>query len=94
MCIRDRTRVGSLSGAVGEITGGTGRAPGAAVQGLDGGMAGLVEALVARIELLGSEVRTATPVERLDRDGDRWIVRAVESEEPGEQGQDLSLIHI
>ena len=85
------TRVGSLSGAVAEITGGTGRAPGAAVQGLDGGMAGLVDALVARIELLGSEVRTATPVARLDRDGDRWIVRAVEPEATGEQGEKAPL---
>nr|MBS1899843.1 FAD-dependent oxidoreductase [Actinomycetota bacterium] len=84
------TRVGSLSGAVAEITGGAGRAPGAAVQGLDGGMAGLVDALVARIELLGSEVRTATPIERLDRDGERWIVRAVESGEPGEQGEEVA----
>ena len=84
------TRVGSLSGAVAEITGGAGRAPGAAVQGLDGGMAGLVDALVARIELLGSEVRTATPIERLDRDGERWIVRVVESGEPGEQGEEVA----
>jgi len=73
------TRAGSLSGAVAEITGGAERAPGAAVQGLEGGMAGLVDALVARIELRGSEVRTAAPVEALDRDGDGWTVRVAES---------------
>ncbi|MDQ4213369.1 protoporphyrinogen/coproporphyrinogen oxidase [Microbacterium sp. ASV81] len=69
------TRAGSLSGAVTELTGGSERAPGAAVQGLSGGMTALVDGLVARIELLGSEVRTASPVEALDRDGDAWIVR-------------------
>ncbi len=73
------TRAGSLSGAVAELTGGSERAPGAAVQGLEGGMAGLVDALVARIELLGSEVRTAAPVEALYRDGDGWTVRVAES---------------
>lgn len=69
------TRAGSLSGAVAEITGGSGRAPGAAVQGLAGGMSGLTDALIARIELLGSEVRTASPVESLERDDDGWAVR-------------------
>jgi len=69
------TRAGSLSGAVAEITGGSGRAPGAAVQGLSGGMSGLADALIARIELLGSEVRTASPVESLERDDDGWAVR-------------------
>lgn len=78
------TRAGSLSGAVAEITGGSGRAPGAAVQGLEGGMSGLVDALVARIELLGSEVRTGAPVEGLSRDDDGWTVRVAEQEqEPG-----------
>ncbi|MGN8025385.1 protoporphyrinogen/coproporphyrinogen oxidase [Microbacterium sp. 22242] len=72
------TRAGSLSGAVTEVTGGAERAPGAAVQGLSGGMSALVDALTARIELLGSEVRTAAPVEALERDGDGWIVRTAE----------------
>ncbi|MBS1698465.1 MAG: protoporphyrinogen oxidase, partial [Actinobacteria bacterium] len=72
------TRSGSLSGAVSEITGGSERAPGSAVLGLDGGMSGLVDALVARIELLGSAVRPGSTVTGLDRDGDRWIVRVVE----------------
>ena len=72
------TRAGSLSGAVAEITGGSGRAPGAAVQGLAGGMSGLVDALIARIELLGSEVRTGVPVERLSRDDDGWTVQVAD----------------
>ncbi len=69
------TRAGSLSGAVAEITGGAQRAPGAAVQGLAGGMSELVDGLIARIELLGSEVRTASPVDALGRDGESWIVQ-------------------
>jgi len=73
------TRTGSLSGAVAEITGGSGRAPGAAVQGLAGGMSGLVDALIARIEMLGSEVRAAAPVEALERDDDGWTVRVADS---------------
>jgi protoporphyrinogen/coproporphyrinogen III oxidase len=72
------TRAGSLSGAVAEITGGSGRAPGAAVQGLAGGMSGLVDALLARIEMLGSEVRTGAPVEGLSRDDDGWTVRVAD----------------
>ncbi|GAA4488502.1 protoporphyrinogen/coproporphyrinogen oxidase [Microbacterium panaciterrae] len=77
------TRTGSLSGAVTEVTGGAGRAPGAAVQGLSGGMSALVDGLIARLELLGSEVRTASPVERLERDADGWIVRVGSVPEPG-----------
>ncbi|WP_236602445.1 protoporphyrinogen/coproporphyrinogen oxidase [Microbacterium sp. 8M] len=82
------TRAGSLSGAVAELTGGSGRAPGAAVQGIDGGMAGLVDALIARIELLGSELRTAAPVERLDRDGEGWCVHLDPSATPIENDDD------
>ncbi|MBS1907637.1 MAG: FAD-dependent oxidoreductase [Actinobacteria bacterium] len=74
------TRSGSLSGAVAEITAGSARTPGAAVQGLSGGMSGLVDALVARLEVLGSEVRTGEPVEALERDGDAWIVRIADPE--------------
>ena len=79
------TRAGSLSGAVAELRadaaakagGGAGdRRPGAAVQGLDGGMAVLVDALLDRLALLGAEVRTGTPVTGLGRDGDAWTVRA------------------
>ncbi|MBS1673812.1 MAG: FAD-dependent oxidoreductase [Actinobacteria bacterium] len=84
------TRAGSLSGAVAEITGGSGKAPGAAVQGLAGGMATLVDALVARIELLGSEVRTDAPVQRIERDGDRWIVHAATATEPESAPQSAS----
>jgi len=84
------TRTGSLSGAVAELradaaakAGATqDRRPGAAVQGLDGGMAVLVDALLERLALLGAEVRTGMPVTALDRDGDAWTVRA----EPPAQG--------
>jgi len=78
------TRAGSLSGAVAEITGGSGKAPGAAVQGLAGGMSGLVDALVARIEMLGSEVRTSAQVEALERDDAGWTVRLAEQEQEQE----------
>ncbi|MFB7842929.1 protoporphyrinogen/coproporphyrinogen oxidase [Microbacterium sp. NPDC056052] len=74
------TRTGSLSGAVAEITGGSGRAPGAAVQGLAGGMSSMVDALIARIELLGSEVRTGAPVEGLARADDGWTVLVADPE--------------
>lgn len=79
------TRAGSLSGAVAEITGGSGKAPGAAVQGLTGGMSGFVDALIARIELLGSEVRTGAQVEALERDDLGWTVRLAEQEQEQEQ---------
>lgn len=80
------TRVGSLSGAVAVIRGdGAGKTPGAAVQGLDGGMSTLVDALVARLGLLGAEVRTEAGVEALERTDRGWIVRPESSaEEPAE----------
>ncbi|MDR6866887.1 oxygen-dependent protoporphyrinogen oxidase [Microbacterium resistens] len=77
------TRVGSLSGAVAELraenaakAGASAEAkrPGAAVQGIDGGMAVLVDALVDRLGTLGAEVRTDHPVTALERDGDAWLV--------------------
>ncbi len=47
---------------------------------LEGGMAGLVEALVAGLEARGVDLRTSSPVEGLARDGDGWVATG-----PGEQ---------
>lgn len=82
------TRAGSLSGAVASLRADAARktaaprsgaeparAPGAAVRGIDGGMAVLVDALVARLGVLGSEVRTGSTVVGLARDADAWVVR-------------------
>ncbi|OAN33073.1 protoporphyrinogen/coproporphyrinogen oxidase [Microbacterium sp. H83] len=78
------TSVGSLSGAVQALREeGAARAaeakakalsPGAAVEGLDGGMAVLVEALVADIEKLGGVVRTGVAVSALATAGSGWSV--------------------
>ena len=80
------TSVGSLSGAVQALREqGAARAaqaqvaaqaPGAAVEGLEGGMTVLVEALVADIEKLGGVVRTGARVTRIASSGDGWVVRA------------------
>lgn len=81
------TRVGSLSGAVqalrDESAARTSRsaaadepakAPGAAVEGLDGGMFVLVDALVADLERLGADVRTASPVHEVVVTSGTWRV--------------------
>lgn len=73
------TRTGSLSGAVAALRDeGAARAaakkPGAAVEGLDGGMTVLVDALLADLENFRVEVRTSSPVRTIGRDGDGWIV--------------------
>jgi len=81
------TRVGSLSGAVqvlrDEGAARAAKAPGSAVEGLDGGMSVLVDALVADLRELGAEVRTHAPVVDLARDGASWRVtvgRTVDAE--------------
>ena len=56
------TRAGSLSGAVTLLRDGRTGAPGSAVEGIDGGMSRLVDALAARLEELGAEIRLSTPV--------------------------------
>lgn len=70
------TRTGSLTGAVAELRGERQVAPGGAVAGIEGGIARLVDALVARLEDLGVEVRTEAPVTGIApaEDG-RWSVR-------------------
>ncbi len=80
------TRVGSLSGAVQVLRDdaaaraaearAAAKTPGAAVEGLDGGMAVLTDALVADIETLGGIVRTGVRVAAIDRSGDGWSVRS------------------
>ncbi|MEV7610585.1 FAD-dependent oxidoreductase [Microbacterium sp. NPDC089320] len=86
------TRVGSLSGAVQAMrqesaaraakargavgAAGPALAPGAAVEGLDGGMTVLIEALVADIEKLGGVVRTGMRVTELSRSAETWTVKA------------------
>lgn len=71
--------VGSLSGAVQALreesaSRAAQQAPGAAVEGIEGGMAVLVDALVADIEKLGGVVRTGVRVTRIEKSGDAWRV--------------------
>ncbi|ALX65817.1 protoporphyrinogen/coproporphyrinogen oxidase [Microbacterium sp. XT11] len=73
------TRVGSLSGAVQVLrdeNAARRTTPGAAVEGLDGGMSGLVDALVGDLEKLGARVRTGVAVHEVRRDGDTWTIIA------------------
>lgn len=76
------TRTGSLSGAVGQLRGGATATPGAAVQGLAGGMTRLVDALRARLEDLGADLRTDMPVQSIERDGDGWLIVADPADSP------------
>jgi oxygen-dependent protoporphyrinogen oxidase len=78
------TRTGSLSGAVADLRGGRTSAPGGAVEGLVGGMATLVDALVARVRELGGEVRTGASVTGLRARDDGWTVHLDAEGEPGE----------
>ncbi|GAA5031873.1 protoporphyrinogen oxidase [Microbacterium fluvii] len=68
------TRTGSLSGAVSTLQGhrDLSKAPGAAVEGLDGGMSTLIDALVSRLRELGVEVRTGVRVDALARCESAW----------------------
>lgn len=72
------TRVGSLSGAVQALreegAARAAKAPGSAVEGLEGGMGALVDALVADLERLGGAVRTGVRVQRVERTGSSWTV--------------------
>lgn len=79
-------RVGSLSGAVQALrdqgAARAAKAPGSAVEGIDGGMHGLVDALVADLGRLGVDVRMRTAAERIVRSGDAWTVTAVAPADP------------
>ncbi|MFT4259831.1 protoporphyrinogen/coproporphyrinogen oxidase [Microbacterium sp.] len=76
------TSTGSLSGAVQALrdkgAARAAKAPGSAVEGIEGGMSGLVDALVADLADLGAVIRTATPATGVARRGERWTVVAEE----------------
>lgn len=94
------TRVGSLSGAVQALRDeGAARtakarvdakAPGAAVEGIDGGMTVLVDALVADIAKLGGVVRTGVRVMEVTRSADAWAVRAESQPDSGAESDSAS----
>ncbi|MCW3493160.1 protoporphyrinogen/coproporphyrinogen oxidase [Microbacterium sp. SSM24] len=66
------TRTGSLGGAVADLL--VGR-DGPAVESLDGGLAPLVDALVARLRGLGAELVTGVRIDAIERTpDDRWRV--------------------
>lgn len=85
------TRAGSLSGAVemlrDEGAARAAKAPGSAVEGLDGGMNVLVDALIADIEELGGEVRTRASVKAVACDGGAWTITAEIAEHDAEAGE-------
>ena len=77
------TRVGSLSGAVQSLrddaaakagVATAAKTPGAAVEGLSGGMSGLVDALADDLTRLGAEVRTGVRVRGLRKTAKGWDV--------------------
>ncbi|MFK4853487.1 protoporphyrinogen oxidase [Microbacterium sp. ZW T6_19] len=88
------TSTGSLSGAVQALreegAARAAKAPGSAVEGLDGGMSVLVDALVADLEALGGEVRTSAPVTRVTREGAVWTITA-EVDVDADESEPLSI---
>lgn len=82
------TRVGSLSGAVLALRdesasrAAKAQSPGAAVEGLDGGMTVLIDALVADLEKLGAVVRTGVRATAVANSGDSWAVTTEGAVEP------------
>ncbi|GGH50206.1 protoporphyrinogen/coproporphyrinogen oxidase [Microbacterium album] len=68
------TRAGSLTGAVVELAAARRGAPGTAVEGIDGGMGRLVDALAADLSERGVVLRTGTRVTGLRREGEAWVV--------------------
>ena len=71
------TRTGSLAGAVMQLRADRGPKPaGDGLEGIDGGMSRIVDALHDRLRTLGAEVRLNSPVDALERrDDGRWTVR-------------------
>ena len=71
------TRTGSLAGAVMQLRADRGPKPaGDGLEGIDGGMSRLIDALHDRLRTLGAEVRLQSPVDALERrDDGRWYVR-------------------
>jgi len=88
------TSTGSLSGAVQALreegAARAAKAPGSAVEGLDGGMSVLVDALVADLEGLGGEVRTSAPVTRVTCEGAVWTITA-EVDVDADESEPLSI---
>jgi oxygen-dependent protoporphyrinogen oxidase len=74
------TTAGSLSGAVQALrqegAARAAKAPGSAVEGIDGGLSLLVDAVVADLARLGAEVLLETAVTGVAREGDEWTVTA------------------
>lgn len=72
------TRTGSLSGGVGQLLAERSdratKAPGSAVEGLSGGMGGLVDALAADLAELGADLRVSAAVTAVARAADGWKV--------------------
>jgi oxygen-dependent protoporphyrinogen oxidase len=68
------TRAGSLSGAVAQLRGERTATPGASIEGIDGGVYRLVEALRIRLQALGGELHTGATVESVERSDDGWRV--------------------
>lgn len=71
------TQTGSLLSAVGALQQerrAGGKAPGSAVQGIDGGVSRLVDALVADLSERGVTLRTGSPVAALEREGEAWRI--------------------
>jgi oxygen-dependent protoporphyrinogen oxidase len=68
------TRTGSLAGAVTQLRADRGPKPaGDGLEGIDGGLSRIVDALHDRLRTLGAHVRLNTPVEALERrDDGRW----------------------
>ncbi len=84
------TRTGSLSGAVqalrDEGAARASKAPGSAVEGIDGGMHVLVDALEAELARLGATVRTQARVRSLSRRGESWLVTAAVAPDAAAEG--------
>lgn len=69
------TRTGSLSGAVGLLLAEREERTESSVQGLDGGLHRLVDALADELALLGAELRTATAATAVERTASGWEIR-------------------
>jgi oxygen-dependent protoporphyrinogen oxidase len=70
------TRAGSLAGAVALLRGDRTATPGAAIEGIDGGVYRLVDALRRRLGELEAQVHTGAPVDSVERTSDGWKVSA------------------
>lgn len=85
------TRAGSLSGGVAELQAASAAKPGSAVEGLDGGIFTIVEALLARLKTFDVALVPNTPVEALEQNGAGWVVRLPEADEPSPDHEPLKL---